>query len=201
MIEMRKEHRRLFERTTHVERIQLDKHGSYCAGEPLLLLTQDPKNRPFWRVPGRFEKKELEDHLVELFPEGLWPHGWRFMLDRYDYTRDPITNNAFVNHTWQVEFTFEMVRRAAFPKMNSRFQSYFAWETLDAAKSFREETQTIYRVQAEKGFRANQNWLTLGTQGVATSLCAHRYWSGAASSESLWEIVLRAPVRIVDRVE
>ena len=180
---------------------RVDKHGSYCAGGPLLLLTKDPKNRPFWRVPGRFEKKELEDHLVELFPEGLSPHGWRFMLDRYDYTRDPITNDAFVNHTWQVEFTFEMVRRAAFPKMNSRFQSYFAWETLDAARSFRKETQTIYLIQAEKGFRADQNWLTLGTQGVANSLCAHRYWSGAPSSESLWEIVLRAPVRIVDRVE
>ena len=78
------------------------------AGGPLLLLTQDPKDRSFWRVPGRFEKEELEDHLVELFPEGLSPHGWRFMLDRYDYTRDPITNDAFVNHTWQVEFTFEM---------------------------------------------------------------------------------------------
>src|SRR5262249_22794463 len=147
----------------------VDKHGSYCAGGSLILLTQDPKKRPFWRVPGRFEKKELEDHLVELFPEGLSPHGWRFMLDRYDYIRDPITNGAFVNHTWQVEFVFEMVRRAAFPKMNSRFQSYFAWETLDAARSFRKETQTMYRIQGEKGFRADQNWLTLGTQGVATS--------------------------------
>ena len=76
------------------------------------------------------------------------------MLDRYDYIRDPITNDAFVNHTWQVEFVFEMVRRVAFPRMNSRFQSYFAWETLDAARSFRKETQTIYRIQAEKGFRA-----------------------------------------------
>jgi hypothetical protein len=91
---------------------------------------------------------------------------------------------------------FEMVRRAALPKMNSRFRSYFAWETLDAARSFRKKTLTMYRIQAENGFRADQNWLTLGTQGVATSLCAHRYWSGAASSESLWEIVLRAPVRI-----
>ena len=123
------------------------------------------------------------------------------MLDRHDFLRDPITNDAFVNHTWQVEFTFEMVRRAAFPKMNSRFQSYFAWETLDAARNFRKETQTIYLMQAEKGFRADQNWLTLGTQGIATSLCAHRYWSGAASSEALWEIVLCAPVHIVGRVE
>jgi hypothetical protein len=45
-----------------------------------------------------------------------------------------------------------MVRRAAFPKINSRFQSYFAWETLDAARNFRKEMQAIYRVQAEKGF-------------------------------------------------
>jgi hypothetical protein len=179
----------------------VDTHGSYCAGGSLELWTQDPNKRPFWRVPGRFDKKELEDHLVELFPEGLSPHGWRYMLDRFDFIRDPINNDAFVNHTWQVEFAFEMVRRAAFPKRNSRFQSYFAWETLDAARSFRRDGQTIYRTQAEKGFRADQNWLTLGTQGVATSLCAHRYWSGAASSESLWEIVLCAPVRIVDRVE
>src|SRR6516165_10651975 len=100
------------------------------------------RNALFGEFLGDFEKKELEDHLVELFPEGLSPHGWRFMLDRYDYIRDPITNDAFVNHTWQVEFVFEMVRRAAFPKMNSRFQSYFAWETLDAARSFRKKTQT-----------------------------------------------------------
>src|SRR6516225_10070822 len=127
----------------------VDKHGSYCAGGSLILLTQDPKNRPFWRVPGRFEKKELEDHLVELFPEGLSPYGWRHMLDRHDFLRDPITNDAFVNHTWQVELVFEMVRRAAFPKINSRFQSYFAWETLDAARSFRKKTQTIYRILEE----------------------------------------------------
>ena len=103
----------------------VDKHGSYCAGGSLVLWTQDPKDRPFWRVPGRFEKKELEDHLVELFPEGLSPHGWRFMLDGYEYTRDPITNDAFVNHTWQVEFTFEMVRRAAFPKNEFAFSILF----------------------------------------------------------------------------
>ena len=109
----------------------VDTHGSYCAGGSLRLWTKDPKKRPLWRVPGRFEKKELEHHLVELFPEGLSRHGWRHMLDRHDFLRDPITNDAFVNHTWQVEFTFEMVRRAAFPKINSRFQSYFAWETLE----------------------------------------------------------------------
>jgi hypothetical protein len=55
----------------------VDKLGSYCAGGILKLWTQDPNKRTYWRVPGRFEKKELEDHLVELFPEGLSSHGWR----------------------------------------------------------------------------------------------------------------------------
>jgi hypothetical protein len=102
--------------------------GSICPGGEVGLWTKDPMNRPFWRVPGRFEKKELEDHLLELFPEGLSLHGWQYMLDRHDFIRHPITNDAFVNHTWQVELTFEMVR-AVFPKINSRLQSYFAWET------------------------------------------------------------------------
>jgi hypothetical protein len=105
--------------------------------------------------PGKFTEVPVGSTAVFLI--------LRHMLARHDFLRDPVTNDAFVNHTWQVEFTFEMLRRAAFPKMNSRFQSYFAWETLDAARNFRKETQTIYLMQAQKGFRADQNWLTLGT--------------------------------------
>ena len=179
----------------------VDRRGFYCPDGELGLWTKDPMNRPFWRVPGRFEKNELEDHLLELFPEGLSLHGWQFMLDRHDFIRHPVTNDVFVNHTWQVELTFEMARRAAFPKMNSRLQSYFAWETFEDARNFQKHGQAIYRTQSDTGFRADQNWLSLGAQGIATSLCAHRYWSGASSSEPLWEIVLRAPVRIVERIE
>ena len=115
-----------------------DRRGFYWPDGELGLWTKDPMKRPFWCVPGRFEKKELEDHLLELFPEGLSLHGWQYLLDRHDFIRHPVTNDVFVNHTWQVELTFEMVRRAVFPKMNSRLQSYFAWETLDDARNFRE---------------------------------------------------------------
>jgi hypothetical protein len=151
----------------------VDRRGFYCPDGELGLWTKDPMNRPFWRVPGRFEKNELEDHLLELFPEGLSLHGWQYMLDRHDFIRHPVTNDAFVNHTWQVELTFEMVRRAAFPKMNSRLQSYFAWETFEDARNFQKHGQAIYRTQSDNGFRADQNWLSLGAQGIATSLCAH----------------------------
>jgi hypothetical protein len=47
----------------------VDRRGFYCPDGELGLWTKDPMNRPFWRVPGRFEKNELEDHLLELFPE------------------------------------------------------------------------------------------------------------------------------------
>jgi hypothetical protein len=94
-----------------------------------------------------------------------------------------------------------MVRRAAFPKMNSRLQSYFAGETLEDARHFQKDGQIIYRTRSDNGFRADQNWLSLGAQGIATSLCGHRYWSGASSSEPLWEIVMRTPVRIVEKIK
>ncbi len=44
----------------------VDRRGFDHPGGELGLWTEDPMNRPFWRVPGRFEKKELEDHLLEL---------------------------------------------------------------------------------------------------------------------------------------
>ncbi len=67
----------------------VDRRGFYRPGGELGLWTEDPMNRPFWRVPGRFEKKELEDHLLELFPEGLSLHGWQYMLDRQDFIDIP----------------------------------------------------------------------------------------------------------------
>jgi hypothetical protein len=35
----------------------VDRRGFYCPDGELGLWTKDPMNRPFWRVPARFEKK------------------------------------------------------------------------------------------------------------------------------------------------
>ncbi len=61
----------------------VDRRGFYRPGGELGLWTEDPMNRPFWRVPGRFEKKELEDHLLELFPEGCRTIRWAVLSTSY----------------------------------------------------------------------------------------------------------------------
>jgi hypothetical protein len=38
-----------------------------------------------------------------------------------------------------------------------------------SARSFRKDAQSIYRTQAERGFRADQNWLTLGSPAQVRS--------------------------------
>jgi hypothetical protein len=87
-------------------------------------------------------------------------------------TREPVREKLsyvralFVNHNMVVELVFEYVRRAAFPSRCSRFQSFFAWESLEMARAFRKEGQALYRVESSSIFRADQSWLTLGVQNA-----------------------------------
>ena len=180
----------------------VDRSGLYQTGGTLDLWQQDPVlGRPFWRLPDWFEADDLRAHVAELFPDGLSLHGWQFMVERHDFIRPTNSDALFVNHNMVVELVFEYVRRAVFPSRCSRFQSFFAWESLEMAKAFRKEGQALYRVESSSIFRADQSWLTLGVQNAIASLSAHRYWSGASSGTPRWEILLAPPVRIMERVD
>jgi hypothetical protein len=180
----------------------VDRSGLYQTGGTLDLCQQDPVlGRPFWRLPDWFEADDLRAHVAELFPDGLSLHGWQFMVERHDFIRPTNSDALFVNHNMVVELAFEYVRRAVFPSRRSRFQSFFAWESLEMARAFRKEGQALYRVESNSIFRADQSWLTLGVQNAIASLSAHRYWSGASSGTPRWEILLAPPVRIMERID
>jgi hypothetical protein len=164
-------------------------------------MAQDPLGRPFWRLPDWFEADDLRAHVAELFPDGLSLHGWQYMVERHDVIRPTDSNALFVNHNMVVELVFEYVRRAVFPSRRSRFQSFFAWESLEMARVFRKEGQVLYRVESSSTFRADQSWLTLGVQNATASLSAHRYWSGAPSGTPRWEILLAPPVRVMEHID
>jgi uncharacterized protein YndB with AHSA1/START domain len=102
---------------------------------------------------------------------------------------------SFGDRMAQVEFTPD-------PKgVVIRVQSFFAWESLEMAKAFRKGGQALYRIESSSIFRADQSWLTLGVQNAIASLSAHRYWSGAPSGTPRWEILLAAPVRVMERID
>jgi hypothetical protein len=149
-------------------------------------------------VAGWFAGSDLQQHLELLFPLGLSPHGWQYLAHRHDFKQ--INGAAFVNHDMVAELVFENVRRVAFPHAPSRLQSFFAWESADEARSFRQGDQKIYRLEADRYLRVDQRWLSLGVQNISALLAAHRYWEGKGTNQPRWEVLLAPPVRILECV-
>src|SRR5262249_54614946 len=125
----------------------------------------------------------------------------QFIVERHDFIRPTNSDALFVNHNMVVELVFEYVRRAVFPSRRSRFQSFFAWESLEMARAFRKEGQALYRVESNSIFRADQSWLTLGFQTAIPPPPAHLFWSGPPSGPPGWKILLAPPVRIMERID
>jgi hypothetical protein len=95
---------------------------------------------------------------VSQFPSGLSSHGKTWLLDS---NSEP--------HTRLREMVFEFVRRSSFPGKPSRFQSVFAFNTLDDAKAFcnfyAAPGSAIWEVTAVDSFRANMMLLDIRGPG------------------------------------
>jgi len=139
---------------------------------------------------------EYADVIASLHPEGLTPHGYAFLCERQ------LDQSSFY------ELLLETVRRHAFPTLPSRFQCVFALETLEQARAYRILFPspgwggTIWRVEAEDSFRANLALLDFRLPAIAILNNAHAYWKGEQGlTPAFWEVLLRPPVRILDRAE
>lgn len=97
----------------------------------------------------------------------------------------------------------ELIRRLEFPEKQSRYQSFFAFDNLQAAKEFlpsgREKAQ-IFRVQAANAEKKDQNLIEVGTLAQVFSK-GRRYWRGDKSENPDWEVLLEPPVEVVEKVE
>ena len=179
----------------------VDRRGFYNVGRTLDLFKQNPFPFTYLAVEDFISPADLASHLNGLFPAGLSLHGWDFMTRHLDFQRNDVTAINYANYESTLELVLEYVRRTAFAASPSRLQSYFAFESLQAAREFRTNTQPIYRIQADTVLRLDQRWLRHGNQSVIGSYCAHKYWSGAAVTNPKWEHMLVPPVRVVERVE
>ena len=177
----------------------VDRRGVYVVGGSLDLLPQGPHQTPLLEQPGRWTAQDLIDLQKSLFPNGLSRHGWQYLFDQKAGLPGP-DGEAYSAHGWMVELVFESFRLAHHPGRPSRLVSYFAWQTLDQARTFKGPQQHIYELEGE-GFVADQVWLTLGIQGIASYYNAEKYWSGAGSANPRWEVVLPAPVKVTRLIE
>lgn len=158
------------------------------------------------RAPYNIGVPEFQARALELFPNGVTPHGWNwfvscnqnmFYIDQYGVTRwEPST-----------ELIFEFVRRAEHPARPSRFESIFACETIDDAERFRNhfssQSAAIWSVEAGQSFRADMEALSMvDATPLHAALYAGRYWSGeqAKPLEPFWEVLLTPPVTVIEMI-
>ncbi|OGW25985.1 MAG: hypothetical protein A2X59_04470 [Nitrospirae bacterium GWC2_42_7] len=162
---------------------------------------------------GSIEKKETIDlikyipsvkdrrlHIDFLFSNGISKHGMRY-LDDENYKIPGVERSHIL------EIIFEYIRRGHFPKLPSRYQSFFAFEKIEECVWFRNDKKSpsapIYEVECDTYFRADMNCLYLLKNMCDLSIKAHRYWSGQPASDipPVWEILLTPPVKIVKLIE
>jgi hypothetical protein len=143
---------------------------------------------------------EIQEHVNEMFPEGVSTHGERYFLKN-----ESTPNIASPN----IEIFFEYVRKAFYPERPSRFQSYFGFETISDASNFSHcfpsdsgITPWLWEVEAELFFKADMNLLNQQKSVLIFSYLANKYWKGETINASpIWEVLLIPPIIIKRRIE
>ncbi|MFL1407374.1 hypothetical protein ACJO2E_18675 [Marinobacter sp. M1N3S26] len=137
---------------------------------------------------------ELQEHMLSMFPEGLSHHGVSYFVSSESRADSP---------SQSIELLFEYVRQAHYPELMSRFQSFFACQSIEEARLFRQNYGTgdekIYEVLARgRYFKANMRLLDNNQTSLCCSFLAHKYWRSETVSlpNELWEILLELPVTI-----
>ncbi len=141
----------------------------------------------------------LQEHVDELYPHGVSVHGERYLINSNSHGQ--ISSPA-------IELLFEYVRKAHFPEIGSRFQSFFACETIAEAQLFKaaygDEENPIFEVfTSNKFFRGNMELLNNNQSNLVCSYLAHEYWKGSQgpNEQPFWELLLELPVTIGQRIE
>jgi hypothetical protein len=141
------------------------------------------------------------------FPEGVTSHGERYLLR-------PAPAFMFEPN---IELTCELIRRAEFPNLPSRFQSAFGCKSLAEAKLFLAEFgpacrgAQIFEVETDvEPFRADMRCLNIQGSILVAAYGARRYWRqdpnkmelfpGVLPTAPFWELLLQPPVRVLRQV-
>jgi len=153
-----------------------------------------------YKAENLFTEDEARTKIRELFPNGLSNHGRQYLYDKYEFVNDNF-GKSYMSYMPIIEKTFELVRRISFPERPSRFESLFGWQTLEEAQNFKEKlgepNNKIYKVSTSSFFKADMNLLYAPTI-AGTILLAEKYWQGNAGQNPCWEILMSAPIKIIE---
>ncbi|MEK3699367.1 hypothetical protein NYE33_20555 [Paenibacillus sp. FSL R10-2199] len=163
----------------------IDRLGSLKAGETIRL--RDVSLNP----------SILKDILDQRYPSGLSMHGDKYYATQANEgeLQDILTENIY-----------EYERRLHYPNLPSRFQSFFASETIETAMFWVSRiglhNYNLWEVEfsEDKYVKLDAAWLGIDKNNLSFPVAAYfseKYWSGVASENPQWELLIQPPVRII----
>jgi hypothetical protein len=147
-------------------------------------------------------KDEFKKLVKEYYPDGLSHFGKDYLMEPVRYER--VNNYGYISNVMSIDAYFEFVRRLRFPDRPSRYQSFFAYKTLDEARAFNAFKAAgkgkIFLVTAEKHVVLDARWLQIGRIYLEGIFFAEQYWLGLPTDSPDWEYLLSFPVTVVKRI-
>lgn len=150
---------------------------------------------------------DQQAYVAQLFgAEGISSFGGPYTRDNSGNLHQPIE--------WFKETVFEYVRRLWFPRMPSRFQSFFSVKSFEAALRWinifdrPNKEPLVWEVEVSQALELDACWRDqnyyidgqLVFDPAKTHAAAVQYWSGMISHAPRLELLSPLPVRIVRRV-
>lgn len=176
-----------------VEYFTVDRRGFLSEGARIILEPNGPAG-----------DNEIIQHIGAMFPEGFSRHGMQYFRDGLPPN---ITQQDY--RSGVVELLLEGTRRAHYPEKPSRYQSLFAFESLDAARSFRAAMgmppNPIFSLHAGgRVHRGDMALYSLTDSWAAIDHRLHLYWQGKTLTQPgytpKWECLLELPIVVGEKV-
>lgn len=131
--------------------------------------------------------EEFKETLLELFPNGLSYHGVHYALQ----------SSEEQHISTSIEQIFELYRQMYFPDKPSRFQSFFAFTSLEDAIKFAPYS-SIYEVKSDNdNYHIGDMNLIKGETIIQCHKFALDYWSGHFTAKPIKEVLLIPPIHIL----
>ena len=153
-------------------------------------------------VKDMYDRSDLEEFLAGHYPLGISAHGIRYLLNNENYLYKNGVPTEYVTYSPAVEIIFENFRRAHFPDKPSRFQCAFGCTSPDEAlKFFGDLSLPVFEISSTKSvFVADETFLKIAPNHLATLILAKRYWSGDVSTTPKLEVMIECEASIGAKV-
>lgn len=172
----------------HVDRNNALKEGN------IIELTKDPI-------------KDQTGLLCNFLPhDGLSNHGWHYLID---YKIQNTSGNK--TEYYIMEYELELIRRAYFPNLISRFESFFAIPSIDEIDKWEgifSENDTIWQIEFDESqsIIRDSNLLIPGLDlqthmfaPISSFVNGYHYWSGVQSNNPRMELLIKPPIKIINQ--